>query len=778
MEISRQLLRYWAYIPLFILIVARYGTGVVHAQALSVIRGNVINERSQEQLANVNIVLLSTLIGDVTDSSGAYQIVNLQPGNYTIKASIIGFKSETIKNIRLKPGESRSINFSLKPTFIQLEGVEVEAERMWEKYLTEASVIGVERLRAQEIVNIPGALDDPTRAVQIFSGIAGGGDYSGYLAVRGGSPDQNQVIIDGVVVPNPYRFRLAFGGALSSINPNTAEDMYLHLGGFSAEYGNSLSSILEVESRTGNRERIKTQVSLNFTDVSGTVDGPFPGGIGSYLISVRRTYYDLVVNRLSDNNSVFPFFFEITGRLAFDIGKTNKLSLQFSRNKEGTELINQLSENINLSERAASHLANINWRKLHGENWQFNSTLSFYTDELDYRAFDSDTLSKVPVLEAIDSEIRNISFKERIRYKTGDQSWLTWGFSVARSPSRIEYNSADLSFLYARVETPRDVSFDRNQTFYETFVESSTEVKENLHLRIGARYDYSTLINDGELSPRFSIWYRLNQRTNIQGSWGIFYQYPNPMSIYTRNIPVDLSQNLDQVSAERSIHQMVAIESDLGKDLVARLQIYNNEIDRLLLPIDQNRYLPRNSGVGFSRGFEIILQKKPVEQGRFSGLVSYSHGKAQYRENDSHEYFPFKYDRRHGLTGLLNIRLVGNWKFSVLGQFATGYPFTNVLGVRQVLAGDGKIHWEFIPDTRLASRFPSLKKVDLRLSYQRQFAGKSFAFYLDLINATNERNIQEITWEKKYLPDETQRATKRVIYMLPIIPSFGIRFRM
>ena len=149
----------------------------------------------------------------------------------------------------------------------------------------------------------------------------------------------------------------------------------------------------------------------------------------------------------------------------------------------------------------------------------------------------------------------------------------------------------------------------------------------------------------------------------------------------------------------------------------------------------------------------------PVEQGRFSGLVSYSHGKAQYRENDSHEWFPFKYDRRHGLTGLLNIRLIGNWKFSVLGQFSTGYPFTNVLGVRQVLAGDGKIHWEFIPDNRLASRFPSLKKVDFRLSYQRQFSGKSFAFYLDLINATNERNIQEITWEKKYLPDETQRAT-------------------
>ena len=96
MKTSRKLLRHWPYISLFMLIFARENTGVVHAQALSAIRGNVINERSQEQLANVNIVLLSTLIGDVTDSSGVFQIVGLPPGNYAIKASIIGFKSETI----------------------------------------------------------------------------------------------------------------------------------------------------------------------------------------------------------------------------------------------------------------------------------------------------------------------------------------------------------------------------------------------------------------------------------------------------------------------------------------------------------------------------------------------------------------------------------------------------------------------------------------------------------------------------------------------------------
>jgi hypothetical protein len=250
------------------------------------------------------------------------------------------------------------------------------------------------------------------------------------------------------------------------------------------------------------------------------------------------------------------------------------------------------------------------------------------------------------------------------------------------------------------------------------------------------------------------------------------------MSIYTRNIPVDLSQNLDQISAEKAIHQMLGIEAALHPNWIARLQVYNNDIDRLLLPADEVRYLPRNGGVGFSRGFELILEKKAKNAARLSGLLSYSHSRAEYRDIDSDEWQPFKYDRRHGLTGLLNLRLVGNWSFSALGQFATGYPFTDVLGMRQRLDGDGSLEWDFVRDQRMGSRFPSIRKLDLRLSYRRIVAGRSFTFYLDLINVTNERNIQEITWEKTYLPDETQQATKRVIYMLPMIPSFGISFKM
>ncbi|MCG8605782.1 hypothetical protein MJD09_12395 [bacterium] len=153
----------------------------------------------------------------------------------------------------------------------------------------------------------------------------------------------------------------------------------------------------------------------------------------------------------------------------------------------------------------------------------------------------------------------------------------------------------------------------------------------------------------------------------------------------------------------------------------------------------------------------MILEKKAANADRFSGLFSYTYNRAQYRDIDSEEWQPFKYDRRHSLTGLLNIRIIGNWSFSALGQLTTGYPFTNVLGMRQRLDADGFVEWDFVRDRRMGSRFPAMKKLDLRLSYQRIVAGRAFAFYLDLINVTNERNIHEITWEKQYLPDEPKR---------------------
>lgn len=324
---------------------------------------------------------------------------------------------------------------------------------------------------------------------------------------------------------------------------------------------------------------------------------------------------------------------------------------------------------------------------------------------------------------------------------------------------------------------PPDITFDKNYAYYATYLESSTKATEKLHFRIGARYDYSTILNDGNMSPRISLWYQLNDRTSLEGSWGIFYQFPDPVSIYSRNIPVNLGANLDIISAEKSAHQIFGIKHIFSHDISAKLQLYNKDLDRLLLPVDETTFAPTNSGIGFSSGFEFILEKEPSDS-RFSGVLSYSYGKAKYRSIDSVKWLPFKYDRRHALSVLSNIKIIGNWNLSILGQYSSGFPYTNILGIRNNVSGNGSTSFDFVRAGQFEARLPAFKKIDVRLSYQRQFGGKGMSFYFDVINLTNQKNIHEITWEKKYLTDEVQQATKRVIYMLPIIPSFGVSVRL
>ncbi|MFQ5677518.1 MAG: carboxypeptidase-like regulatory domain-containing protein, partial [bacterium] len=349
----------------------------IDAGTLATIRGKVIDKSTHKPVPNASVQIAGTTIGDEADAGGNYVLSHLKAGTYYVKAMRIGYE-EKVEKVVLNTGEDKTYDIYVTPTTLTLRSVEIKAERFSEKYLTKASQINVHRMRARDIITIPGAFDDPLRAVQIFNGVAGGGDYSGYMAVRGGSPDQNQVIMDGVIIPSPYRFRLAFGAGLSSINPNTIQDIYLHLGGFSAEYGNSLSSILEVESKTGNRKEVRAQGTLNLTDANGIIESPLPFANGSFLFSVRRTYYDIFANSFSKSDSAFPFHFGVGSRVAFQIDGNNRIYVNFFRNREGTELLDELSDNLGITEDATTHLLSISWRGSPSEKWQFDSSVSYY----------------------------------------------------------------------------------------------------------------------------------------------------------------------------------------------------------------------------------------------------------------------------------------------------------------------------------------------------------------------------------------------------------------
>lgn len=744
------------------------------AQSLVSIKGRVINKSTGAPLPNANVLLTGTPRGAVTDSGGYYRIENWSAGKYILQASLVGFETKIIQNVIMAAGETKTIDFSLAPVPVKLDSVTIEAERLWEKYHTEVSRVGVQRMQAQEIVTLPGALDDPTRAILARSGSVGAGDFNSFLTVRGSSPEQNLVAMDGVVIPNPYRFRLALGGGLSIFDSRITQDVYLHLGGFTAEYGNALSSVLEIETRTGNLHRLRLGGSFNLTDAGAIIEGPIRREKISFLLAARRTYLDLLAKRLTKSNSVYPNFYDITNKWLLHLNERNQLTLAFTASRERADLLSDLSEAVSIIEEAKMHQGVLSWKRLLNNRGQLLMLLSYYDDATALRVYNPTNDTTIADYQNLDSQGRTLSLTQNIRYQLTAQSWLNVGVSGAIIRSKIDFRSSENNFYFARNEFPEEIRFNRSQRYYAAYVENTSELSKKLQTRIGLRYDYSTLIKAGELSPRFCLLYKLDEYTSITGAWGVFYQYPDPQSISIRDQPLNIGENLEVITAEKATHNVIGFKRKLTADWAASLEFYYMDIDRLLLAENRETYAPFNDGRGISKGIEFMLEKKAS---RSSGLISYSLGNSQYHNIKNNVWIPFNYDRRQGLTFWYNQSFRKNWQISFLWRYASGLPYTPILGVRILQNAPLESNWDFIRGPRNAKRFPSYHRLDARLSYLIHSGDRSFSFYLDLINLYNRKNLYNLTWEKApEAPSSLKVAKRRTVYMLPFLPSIGMQF--
>ncbi|GAI84036.1 unnamed protein product, partial [marine sediment metagenome] len=210
-----------------------------------------------------------------------------------------------------------------------------------DKEMHEQVGTSVSRLRIREVESLVGAGSDLFRAVQLMPGVVARSDLSSQFYVRGGTPDQNLIIVDDVPVFNPYRLKM-FGGPVSMFNPDNVESVELLPGGFPAEYGDKLSAVLVVHNKEGDRFDNHYSAGASLIDMKVFGEGPLPsvGEEGSWLISARRTYYDLLLNKLEGlpKGTVFPFFQDYQGKITYDLSPTQKLRVNFTNSNEGLEL--------------------------------------------------------------------------------------------------------------------------------------------------------------------------------------------------------------------------------------------------------------------------------------------------------------------------------------------------------------------------------------------------------------------------------------------------------
>ena len=310
------------------------------AQAAAIdgaIAGRIEDSSTGTGLMGAYVLVTGTRLGAVADSSGSFSISSVPPGTYRLTAKMLGYKARIVRQVVVRSGETTSLEIDLQPQSIELATVTVVGHRRD----AAPQQAGAHQIEARHVVEMPGGGEDLFRSLHALPGVVARADFASQFYVRGGSPDQNLIVVDRVPVFNPYRLKL-LGGPVSMFNPDMVERVELLPGGFPARYGDRLAAVLVVENREGERERRHWRGGASLIDMRAFAEGPLPGSRrnGSWTAATRRTWYDQLLNRLDSlpKGTVLPFFRDYQAKLVYDLGPEQKLHLNVLNSHEGALL--------------------------------------------------------------------------------------------------------------------------------------------------------------------------------------------------------------------------------------------------------------------------------------------------------------------------------------------------------------------------------------------------------------------------------------------------------
>ena len=736
--------------------------------------GTVADTSTSKPIENVNVTLAGTNMGAATDSQGRFAISNVPPAAYDVSITCMGYESKLITGVKVSEA-TQPLVVKLAPMAVEMPGVRIEADRFDPRFRTELSRQDLFTLKARNVYKTAGTLDDISRTVQMQGSVVPGGDYTSFYAVRGGSPDQNIVMMDGVLFPNPYRLRMALGGGLSVFNPHAVSDVNLQVGHFSAEYGDFMSSVLGVESRTGSTDHTGFGGNINILNSNIYAEGPILDTGGSWIASIRRTYFDLVAERFDDSQTSYPQTMDYTAKIVMPLNDRNRVEFNLLHSQEDMDLDTEEFENLLLNESADIDLYNLSYKGLWTDNIYETVHMAFYDETFKYHIKQYDDYN--PSEAGYDSKINNFMIKEDLSVELGKNHWINRGFYFSTMESNMDYFAEVNEIAFSRRVLPPEINYSRRHNLLAAYFDYTVNLTKRLQTRAGVRYDYSSLVEKGHTSPRVSMMYKINNSLSVNGFWGLCYQYPNVMSIFNRDWPLALDVVEEELDAERAEHRVVGVKWRLSELLSAQVDLYQKVFTKLLLPMDFQDFIPENNGNGESKGVEVILQTITGPTDRWHAMLSYSLAKSEYKIME--RWVPYNYDRRHGLTAMADYKLSERWSASLTWRYASGLPYYEM---HQFIDAND-IHNSFIRSFDNLERLPSYQRLDMRVNYRFKMKGMACSAYLDLTNILNRKNIYDVIWYSssenldEHWDSYNKTLYRRNIYMMPFVPSLGVSFQ-
>lgn len=765
------------------------------------ISGTVTDHSDGETLIGASVFLKGTATGVITNEYGFYSLT-APKGNYTLIISYMGY-AEISKEIALTANVKYDVE--IKELSTELNEVIVSAEEP-ERAILRKPEMSVAKMNIKTVKQMPVVLGevDIIKSLEMLPGITKNGEGSSGFHVRGGAADQNLVLLDEAIIYNTSHML----GFFSVFNADAIKDIKLYKGGIPASFGGRTSSVLDVRQKDGNNKNFEMTGGIGLISSRLALEGPMFNEKGSFLLAGRTSYAHLLMKAANDDNSLQ--FYDVNLKTNYSINDNNKLYLSGYLGRDSFEF----GDSFNTSYGNIS--GNLRWNHLF--NNRLFSNLSLIYSKYDYNLG--------IVIEDFDwiSSINNYNAKYDFKYYLSDVLKLDFGVSGIYydfDPGQIEPTSENSAI--------NPLSLDRKKALESgIYVNAEHKITNNLSLQYGLRYssfsrlggqslnvyqnnqpvvynstlgiyqrgevvgevayDKGDVIETyGNVEPRASLAYQLNETSSIKAGYSRSAQYIHLLSNTTSVTPLDVwtpsgSFIKPQISNQYALgffknftNQMYSME----------IETYYKTVDNRIDYIDGSDLIGNNTieteilnGESRSYGVEFLLRKN---EGDFTGWLAYTLSKSEQRTLggsaggpgiNNGDWYNTPYDRTHDISLSGAYSLNDKWSFGANLVFQTGRPVTYP---------NGQYEYEGLSiasySDRNSDRLPSYHRLDISATYrpkrkpEKRWKGE---WVFGIYNVYNRKNAASVSFGQN-VETGANEATRTAIF--GIVPSVIYNFK-
>lgn len=792
----------------YLLILTFILSSIVYAQQKKhSVSGTVKDAKTGEALIGAIVYVDELKTGTATNSYGFYSL-SLISGKYTISFSYSGY--QTVKK-QIDFSEDHTLTIELPEVKKELNEVVVNADKP-DNQNVEQTKMSVVKIDIKEVKKIPILLGevDIIKAIQMIPGIQAAGDGNTLYTVRGGNIDHNLVLLDEAVVYNPSHVL----GFFSVFNGDAVKDFEIYKGGIPAEYGGRLASVLDVRMRDGNMKDYEVSGGIGFLSSRLTVEGPIEKDKSSFIISARRSYFDLFFPLSSQLKDVTSYFGDLNLKMNFKLGDKDKLFVSGYMGQDKIGLSSLLGFGW------GNYTATARWNHIFNSKLFSNTSIIF--SQYNYN-FDLDISDNLNFTRS--NSITDYSFKEDMNYFFSPKSNLKFGGSAtyhifepgsivpitsqsAITPGYLpnkyaleyaiyashKYNLTHRFFVEygARFSIFQNIgssSINEYANGVPNYIDNGQIVSSLTNTTPVINYSSGTIYNTNYgFEPRFNATYLLDEKSSVKFSYNRMFQYMHLIQTTTASTGQEFWTPTDTYIKPQIADQFALgyFRNFMDNMIETSVEVYYKKMYNTVelkdgADVQFNPHIETEivEGQGRSYGVELFIRKK---KGKTTGWISYALSKSERKADgiNSNNWYPYRFDRTHYLTVFVSHEFSKRVNVSANFIYATGDAYTPALSQFQLLSSTQVLYGE-----RNSARVPDYNRLDISITLLQKkkaakplwlFSKRKFegSWVFSVFNVYDRHNAYSIN----FIQDPVTLQNEAVkTYLFVAVPSVTYNFK-